>query len=710
MLYQFLRKREGGEGVDLDLEEAAASLAPTTVEDGGVPGSRGPVPGAPPVPGTPPASRSRSRPSRARNPGGSKGRKKGGAAANKPAAAVIPNTTSQADSFAGGSYPQVPGQVNPNMMGSFNAYQPPPPQPGQYQPPFSSMPHHYPDSNNSYGHGGYGSGDFSGSSMPMSGQGSFPNANVGYGESVAPPSSSFGSSTQQMFPSSNPSPSTPSSSQGYDSMNTSYFSGNSNSSGQHGQHGNFQSPAGYDQSWSGGSSNYNFNQAQQGSQSFAGQNYSQGGSFQGYNPPPAGTQGFSQNMYSAPSGSSSSSSATGSSGANGTGSSGGSSAAPSASSSGYQQPGLLGQPPQQQNNQQQGMMMGNQGMMHGQQQPRMNAAANMMIPPSPVNSSGMLPGGAPSLVPPPRRANPPFIQQSPINASGMLPGGAPTKDLMMPGKNPGMGRPGMAGDMGPRGNMMGNMNNRMMPMNSGMGGMGPGMGPDGMMPHHGQGMGMYSSQGMMGNEPLPSMGGSDAPTAEDLLRSETEDFAPFDSSVDMMSGMNKKTDMYGIKSDSSRLFDPWANSHNQGYGMANSYKQEENMNSYKQEESMNSYTDFKSAISKMKNDRDEKYNMDPGPLPELKSDMVDLKSKENMDSMKGLDSDDGKWQMDSMEMMDKDKAEGEVKRKEDGKEEEDDEPILGPDGKPAIEVTGPGKIPANAREDPGIPYDWVSKT
>lgn len=52
MLYEFLKKRGGGEAVDLDLEETAGSLTPSTPNSG--------IPSAPSTPGTP-AKRGRGR-------------------------------------------------------------------------------------------------------------------------------------------------------------------------------------------------------------------------------------------------------------------------------------------------------------------------------------------------------------------------------------------------------------------------------------------------------------------------------------------------------------------------------------------------------------------------------------------------------------------------------------------------------------------------
>lgn len=620
-MYQFLKKREGGEGIDLDLEEAAAALAANTVTD---------------PTGTPVEERKAIPKSRGRS-GSSKSRKKKETTPTKPAATVLPNTSSQSDSSnpygLSSQYP-IHGQVNSSsMMGPYSPYG------AAGQSPYGGFagPHHY-NPSSSYGHPGYsGTSGFNSSSASLglssAGQGSFPSSNSsGYGDSLggspASQSSQYGSSSSQsMFGSSAPSTPSASSSSGYGSMGPPYFSGNSSSS-QHSMTDGFTSSSSYSQGWSSGSSYNSFNQGPSSSQPFPGSSYNSSGqtsSFQGYsasNP----SSSFNQSMYG--SGSSSSSS----------------------NPSQPYQPGLTDQ------------QLLDQGLMAPPNRPSLN----------------------PNLLP----------QQSPVNASGMLPGGAPTKNSsMIP---PNMGSSLMGSGMGV------GMNNST----TGMGSMG-----ENMMGHPTQGMGMSSNvyqtpnmMSMLGHAPNQAQAGSMTavsslpftdvpPTAEELLRSTSDDFGSFNSSLP--------------KSDASRsLFDPWTSSqsHSQNFSLISSQDTKPLQNS---------------SPKKLEN---EKFN--PGPsIEQQKNEQDDIKSDKktsgetkivdtNMDNDSSHTDQDAKgtdaskpWRVDSIEISDKDKEGTEEKEKE-GKDDEV-EASAGSEGKTAAEAAAITK--QSGKEDPGIPYDWAVK-
>ncbi|KAJ1527125.1 hypothetical protein ONE63_008659 [Megalurothrips usitatus] len=639
VLYQFLKKREGGEGVDLDLEEAAASLAANTVTD----------PTGTPVEERKPVPKGRGRGGGATGAG--RGRKKKELSSPiKPAAAVLPNASNQSDSnnpYNLSSQYSVHGQMNSNsMMGSYNPYSS-----SGHQPYGSFNSHHYTPSG-SYGHSAYsGSSSFNSNSAGLNlstgGQGSFSGSgSSGYGDSLASSpasqSSQYGSSSSQsMFNSSTASNPSSSTTPGYGSMGPPYFSGNSPSAQHSSMSDGFSSSSNYSQGWSNSNSYNSFSQGPSGSQPFSGSSYSSSGqnpSFQGY---AAGSStSFNQSMYG-----------------NGSGSS-------TSNSSQSYQPGLIDQ------------QILDQNMMAPPSRPNLNP--NHIPQPSPVNASGMLPGGAPmknNVASSNRSPNPNVIsQQSPVNASGMLPGGAPTK-------NPAM--------------IPSSMNSSLM---------GPGSLADNMMGHHSQGMGMYqnpnimSMQGQGPNPPGPigalsSMASSDVPpSAEDLLHSASDDFRAFDASIG--------------KSESGRgMFDPWGNSHGQPQNF-----------------SVMSSQDAKpmqdTGVKKGDND---KFNSEHSPLSQLKNDMKveakpssDLDSKElginnkNIDTHTKKDTEGSEiaesWRVDSMEIADKDKDSLEENKDKEGKDEEDDG-VIPADGKPTTEA--PVLVKQSGREDPGIPYDWA---
>lgn len=634
-MYQFLKKREGGEGVDLDLEEAAAALAANTVTD----------PTGTQTEERKPAPRSRGK------SGGSKNRKKKETTPTKPAATVLPNTSSQNEPSSYGLSGQYPmhGQVNSNsMMGSYNPYS------SSSQSSYGSFnapPHHY-NPSNSYGHAGYsGASGFNSSSGSMGlstpGQASFTGSGSGsYGDSLASSSASqssqYGStSSQSMFGSSSSGNPPSASSSGYGSMGPPYFSGNS-SSGPMAD--GFNSNSNYSQSWNNSSSYNTFSQGSSSSQPFPGSNYNSTGSnppFQGYSGSSSSSSSFNQSLYGS-----------------------GSSASGSAPTQPYQ-PGLM-----------------DQQMMD----------QNLMAPPN------NRPNLNPNLIP----------QQSPVNASGMLPGGAPTK-------NPAMMPSGM------NSNVMG------AGMGVGMGSSVPGMGgiSDNMMGHHSQNMGMSSSMYQSSNimnlpgqpanhtqagsmSALSTMTSSDVPpSAEDLLHSASNDFRAFGSSLG-------KTDpgrgIYDVKD--RNMYDPWGSAHG-----------------HPQDFTMISSQDIKPLQNPdVKKSESDKYNPGPSPMHQLKSEMGNVKledkssSGEVDDKEMSLDSNtvlnshsdqDTKgsnatesWRVDSMEIADKDKDGLEENKEKEGKEDDED-PALGPDGKPIIEAAGAAVIKTSGKEDPGIPYDWA---
>lgn len=622
VLYQFLKKREGGEGVDLDLEEAAAALAANTVTD---------------PTGTPVEERKAAPKGRPRG-SGNKNKKKKEASPNKPAATVLPNTSSQSDHNnpynLSSQYP-IHGQMNSNssIMGSYNPYS------GSGQSPYGSFnaPHHY-NPSSSYGHAGYSgsSGAFNASSSSLglnaTGQGSFSGSgSSGYGDSLASSpasqSSQYGSSSSQtMFSGSSSNNPSSSSTPGYGSMGPPYFSGNS-SSGQHSMTDGFTPSSNYNQNWSGSSSYNSFTQGPSGSQSFPSSSYSGSGQnppFQGYG---AGgsSSSFNQSMY------------------------GSGSASSSSSSTQQYQSGLM-----------------DQQMLD----------PNLMAPPSRPNLN-------PNHVP----------QQSPVNASGMLPGGAPTK-------NPSLMPSGMMGSG----------------MGVGMGNATPGMsGMNENMMGHPQTMGMssgvYQNPNMMnlsGNPPnqsqtgsmaLSGMSSSEAPSAEDLLHS-SDDFRAFDASL---SKLDPGRGMYDVKD--RNMFDPWGNTHG-----------------HPQDFIINNQDIKPLQNSGMKKSENDKFSAGPSPLDQLKNEMSDVKLDEKpnvKDEESGLNSKSGtssqtdqetkgsdgadSWRVDSMEIIDKDKEGQDDVKDKDGKEDEE-EGVLGADGKPSVEPTA---IIKSGKEDPGIPYDWA---
>lgn len=623
VLYQFLKKREGGEGVDLDLEEAAAALAANTVTD---------------PTGTPIEERKAAPKGR---PRGSKGRKKKDASPSKPAATVLPNTSQSDHNNPYNLSAQYPmhGQINSNssLMGSYNPYS------GSGQSPYGSFnaPHHY-NPSSSYGHAGYSgsSGPFNAGSSSLglnaSGQGSFSgSASSGYGDSLASSpasqSSQYGSSSSQsMFSGSSSNNPSSSSTPGYGSMGPPpYFSGNS-SSGQHSMADGFSSSSNYNQSWSGNSSYNSFSQGPSGSQSFPGSSYSGSGqtppfAHQGY---AAGgsSSSFNQSMY------------------------GSGSASSSTSSTQQYQSGLM-----------------DQQMLD----------PNLMAPPSRPNLN-------PNLIP----------QQSPVNASGMLPGGAPTK-------NPAMIPSGMMGS----GMGMGNTASGMSGMN------------ENMMGHHPQNMGMsssvYQNPNMMNlsgnptNQPqtgpmaLSGMSSTDAPSAEDLLHS-SDDFRAFDASL---SKVEPGRGMYDVKD--RNMFDPWGNSHGhpQNYNMLNSQDMKPLQNSGMKKSENNKFSPGPSPLDQLKN---ELGDVKLDEKPNVKDDELSLNSKSGPSSQTEQDtkaSDDTEsWRVDSMEIVDKDKEGQDDGKDKEGKEDEE-EGVLGADGKPPVDASA--AIIKSGKEDPGIPYDWA---
>ena len=309
------------------------------------------------------------------------------------------------------------------------------------------------------------------------------------------------------------------------------------------------------------------------------------------------------------------------------------------------------------------------------------------------------------MAPPSNRANvnPNHIpQQSPVNASGMLPGGAPTK-------NPAMIPSGM--------------NSNAMGAGMGIGDSVPGMGglSDGMMSHHPQSMGMssgmYHSPNLMSlsGQPtnhaqtgqmssLPTMTSSDVPpSAEDLLHAASDDFRAFDSSLGKA---DSGRSVYDVKDRS--MYDPWGSSHG-----------------HSQDFNMMGVQDMKAVQNPdtKKSDGD-KYNPGPSPMHQLKNEMGDVKLEDkpsdvdnkdiSLDSTTALNShsdQDAKgtnatdsWRVGSMEIADKDKDMNDEIEKKEGKEDEE-EAALGPDGKPIVETAV--VIKPSGKEDPGIPYDWA---
>ncbi|KAK3909812.1 Helicase ARIP4 [Frankliniella fusca] len=647
VLYQFLKKREGGEGVDLDLEEAAAALAANTVID---------------PTGTPVDERKGAPKPRGRG-GATRGRKKKEASPMKPAAAVIPNASQSDSNHPYGSSGQYSGhgQMNSNsMMGSYNPYG----TSGQ-APPYGSFnaPHHY-NPSSSYGHAGYSgaSGFGSSSSSHSSAQGSFAGSgSSGYGDSLASSpasqSSQYGSSSNvPMFSGSSSGNPPPAGSSGYSGMGPPYSFNSNSSSGQHSMTDGFSSNSNYNQSWSGSSYN-SFNQGPPGNQSFSGSSYNSSGSnpaFQGYGGS-GSSASFNQSMY-------------------GSGSSG------SSSSSGQPyQPGLMDQ------------QMLDQNLMAPPSRPSLNP--NLIPQQSPVNASGMLPGGSPM-----RKSSSVNCHQinsnlipmhSPVNASGMLPGGAPTKNSSMGLMGPGMG----------------------MSSATGMG--------EGMMSHHSQNMGMsnvYPNSASMMNipsqppnhsqvapmAPMSLTSGDVPPSAEDLLHS-SDDFRAFDPS---MGKTEPGRGMYDVKDRT--MYDPWINSHGhpQDYNMVNNQDMKPMQNS---------------GVKKTEND---KYIPGPSPLNQLKSEMGDLKLENKSSSevdakelcpdegsvhsqkdadAKGTNSSDS-WRVDAMEISEKDKDGQEESQDKELKEDEEDA-ALGVEGKTPVEITP--VVKSSGKEDPGIPYDWA---
>ncbi|XP_034243565.1 uncharacterized protein LOC117646615 isoform X2 [Thrips palmi] len=629
VLYQFLKKREGGEGVDLDLEEAAAALAANTVTD----------PTGTPIEERKAATKGRPRGSTNKN------RKKKEVSPTKPAATVLPNTSSHSDHSnpynLSSQYP-MHGQMNSNssMMGSYNPYS------GSGQSPYGSFNAHHYNPSSSYGHAGYSgpSGAFNASSSSLglnaTGQGSFSGSgSSGYGDSLASSpasqSSQYGSSSSQsMFSGSSSNNPSSSSTSAYGSMGPPYFGGNG-PSGQHSMTDSFPPGSNYNQSWSGNSSYNSFNQGPSGSQAFPGSSYSgsgqsqgsQGAPFQGYGSS-GSSSSFNQSMYGSGSASSSSSST--------------------------QQFGLM-----------------DQQMLD----------PGLMAPPSRPN-----PNLNPNLIP----------QQSPVNASGMLPGGAPTKNpAMMPS---GMMGSGMGAGMGNAAPGMSGMNENMMGHNPQSMGMSSGVyqNPNIMnLPSN------PPNQTQTGSMALSGMSSTDAPSAEDLLHS-SDDFRAFDASL---SKMDPGRGMYDVKD--RNMFDPWGNSHGhpQDFNIINSQDMKPLQNSGLKKSENEKFSPGPSPLDQLKNDMGD-VKLEEKPI--VKDDELGLSSKSGASNQTDQDTkaaDEGdSWRVDSMEIVDKDKeGQDDIKDKE-GKEDEE-EGALGAEGKPLVEPTA--IIKPSGKEDPGIPYDWA---